>query len=84
MNDNRKQQIRDIADIYTNKYTAACMCDRMDDEERYCNEANSWMLAQKTANNITNEELKEALDELATMSEQKGLPFAYDKIVIMQ
>ena len=84
MNDTRKQQIQDIVDIYTNKYTAACMCDRMDDEERYCNEANNWMLAQKAANNITNDELQEAIWTLEKKAQTEGQAFAYDKIVVMQ
>lgn len=83
MND-RKQQIQDIAAIYTNRFTAACMCDRLADEDRYCAAANKWMLEQKTAHNITNEELAEAIKTLQKKAEDEGQAFAYDKIVIMQ
>lgn len=62
MNDTRKQQIQDIVAIYTNRFTCAVMGDyNLDTENRMCAEANNWMLAQKTANGITNEELREAL-----------------------
>lgn len=84
MNNDRKQQIQDIAAIYTNRYTAACMCDSMADEERYCAEANEWMLAQKAANNITNEELQEAIWDLEKKAQNEGQAFAYDKIVVQQ
>ena len=84
MNDTRKQQIQDIAAIYTNRYTAACMCDRLADEERYCQEANTWMLAQKTANNITNEELQEAIWLLEKKAQEEGQAFGYDTIVVKQ
>jgi transcription initiation factor IIE alpha subunit len=84
MNDTRKQQIQDIVAIYTNRYTAACMCDRLDDEERYCREANTWMLAQKTANNITNEELQEAIWFLEKKAQEEGQAFGYDTIVVKQ
>lgn len=83
MND-RKQQIQDLADIYTNRYTAACMCDRLADEERYCREANTWMLAQKAANNITNEELQEAIWALEKKAQEEGQAFGYDTIVVKQ
>ena len=83
MND-RKHQIQDIVAIYTNRYTAACFCDNMADEERYCAEANTWMLIQKTANNITNEEIKEAITTLEKKAEQEKQPFGYSKIVFMQ
>ena len=81
MND-RKQQIQDIAAIYMNRYTAACMCDSMAAEERYCQEANTWMLAQKAANNITNEELQEALDVLEKKAQEESQAFGYDTIVV--
>ena len=84
MNDTRKQQIQDIVDIYTNRYTCACMADRLADEERYCREANTWMLAQKTANGISNEEVREAIATLEKKAEATGQAFAYDKIVMMQ
>ena len=84
MNDTRKQQIQDIVAIYTNRYTAACMCDRLADEERYCREANTWMLAQKTANNITNEELQEAIWVLEKKAQEEGQAFGYDTIVVKQ
>lgn len=84
MNDTRKQQIQDIVAIYTNRYTAACFCDRLADEERYCQEANTWMLAQKTANNITNEEVKEAITTLEKKADAEGKPFGYSKMVFMQ
>lgn len=83
MND-RKQQIQDIVAIYTNRYTAACFCERLADEDRYCTEANNWMLAQKSANNITNEEIKEAILALEKKAEQEKQPFGYSKIVFMQ
>lgn len=83
MND-RKQQIQDLASIYTNRYICACMCDRLDDEERYCQEANTWMLAQKAANNITNEELQEAIWNLEKKAQEEGQPFGYDTIVVKQ
>ena len=83
MND-RKQKIQDIADLYIHEYTAGCMCDRIADEEKYCAAANKWMLEQKTAHNITNEELAEAIQTLHKKAEDEGQAFAYDKIVIMQ
>ena len=84
MNDNRKQQIQDIVDIYTNRYTCACMADRLADEERECLEANRWMLAQKSANGISNEEVREAITTLEQKAEAAGQAFAYDKIIMMQ
>ena len=78
MNDTRKQQIRDIVDIYTNRYTCACMADRLADEERECLEANRWMLAQMTANGISKQELKEAINELEVIANQQGQAFGYD------
>lgn len=82
MNDTRKQQIRDIAAIYVNKYTAACFCDNMADEERYCEEANVWMLAQKSANGITNEEIKEAIETLEKKADAEGKPFGYSRSIM--
>lgn len=80
----RKAQVLDLASIYANRYTCACMCDRLDDEKKYCREAVEWMLAQKSANNITNEELKEALQTLEKQAEEEHEPFGYDQIVFMQ
>lgn len=82
MNDTRKQQILDIVAIYTNRYTAACFCENMADEERYTKEANTWMLAQKTANGITNEELEEALDVLEKKAEEEKQPFGYSNEIL--
>lgn len=84
MNDTRKQQIQDIVAIYANRYTAACFCDSIADEERYCTEANQWMLAQKSANGITNEEIKEAIEALEKKADAEGKPFGYSRIVFMQ
>lgn len=81
MND-RKQQIQDIVAIYTNRYTAACFCENIADVERYTKEANTWMLAQKTANGITNEELEEALDVLEKKAETEGRPFGYSNEIL--
>jgi len=77
MND-RKQQILDIVSVYINRYTAAQFCDRTADIERYSEEANNWMRAQKSANGIKNKEIKEALKVLEAKALKEHQPFAYD------
>jgi len=81
MND-KKQEIQDIVAMYANRYTAACFCDSMADEERYCTEANQWMLEQKAAHNITNEEIQEALEELEKKADAEGKPFGYSRSIM--
>lgn len=81
MND-RKQQVQDIVDIYTNKFTSAQFCGRLDDVERYSKEANNWFLAQRSANNITAAEVEEALEVLSSIAVQKGNPFMFDNEVV--
>lgn len=78
----RKQQIQDVVDIYTNRYTAACMCDRMADEERYCQEANTWVLAQCKELRITQRELQEAIWGAERKAKEEGQAFGYDPFVI--
>lgn len=78
MNDTRKQEILDIVAVYINRYTAAQFCDRTADIERYSEEANNWMLEQKSAHGIKNKEIKEALKVLETKALKEHQPFAYN------
>lgn len=81
MND-RQQQVQDIVDVYTNKFTCAQFCDRLADVERYSKEANNWFLAQRSANNITAAEVEAALGVLSDIAVQKGIPFLFDNEVV--
>lgn len=78
----RKQQIQEVADSYTNRYTCACMCDRTVDIDRYTDEANNWVLAQCKELRITQRELQEAIWECERKAEREGQAFGYDPYVI--
>lgn len=60
-----RSHVLDIADIYINKYTCAQMADRLDDFRRETAEANTWVLAQCSANGVSLSDLKSAIDEVA-------------------
>lgn len=78
MND-RKQQIQDIVSIYVNRFTSAVMSDMaLVEEKRYCQEANNWMRAQISANGITKEEMREALEACEENARAKGTACVYD------
>ena len=79
MNDTRKQQVQDLVNIYVNRFTSAVMSDMaLVEEQRYCQEANNWMRAQKAANNITKEEMREALEACEENARAKGTACVYD------
>ena len=78
----RKQEIQRVAHAYTTEYTCACMCDRMDDEKRYREKANNWVLAQCKELRITKRELQEAIWACEKQAEEEGQAFAYDPYVI--
>lgn len=78
LQEQRKQQVLDIVEVYTNRYTAAQFCDWQCDIDRYANEANIWFRAQRSANNITGEEIAEALSEISKISIRDGKPLYYD------
>lgn len=60
-----RSHVLDIADIYVNRYTCGCMADRLADYERETAEANTWVLAQCSANGISLSDLRSAIDEVA-------------------
>lgn len=74
----RQQQVQDIVDVYVNKYTCGAMADRLADAEKECKEANLWLKAQCSANNITNEELYTALCKAEQDAKEKGTACMYD------
>lgn len=77
MND-RNLQIQDIVFVYANRFTCASMCDSIEQEERECSAANTWLKAQIAANGITKEELKEAFDACEKRAKSQGSAFCYD------
>ena len=78
MNDNRKQLVQHIVDLYTNKFTAAMFCERDADVQRYEAEANDWFRQQRVANNITGEEIAVALEAIREIAFKNGQPLGYD------
>ena len=44
LKEHRKQQVFDIVDVYTNRFTAALFCDNQCDVDRYTREATIWLL----------------------------------------
>jgi hypothetical protein len=78
LTEQRKQQVFDLVEVYTNRYTAAQFCDWQADIDRYSDEANVWFRAQRAANNITGEEVAEALSEISKIAVRDGKPLYYD------
>ena len=75
----RKQQVQDIVNVYVNKYTCAVMGDyNLAEETRLCEEANNWLKAQCSANEITQEELDNAIKQVSFEADQNGTACAYD------
>ena len=82
MNDTRKQQVLDLVDVYTNRFTAALFCENQSDVEKYTREANTWFKAQRAANGITGEEIAEALKEVSRIATEKHQPLGYDDGIV--
>ena len=75
----RKKQIQDIVNVYINKYTCAVMGDyNLAEETRLCEEANTWIKAQCSANEITKDELRDAIKQARLEAEQNKTACVYD------
>ena len=82
MINDRSLQIQDIVSIYANRFTCACMADKITDAEREQTEANTWLKAQVAANGITKDELKEAFQACQQKANEEGNPFCYDSEIL--